>query len=152
MLSSNVLFTPNISKLAEKIGLNRNLLVYSLQLLERAELIQTLVKKSKSISLLSKPDKIWLHNTNLNFALSEQLPKTGTIRETFFLQHISANHVVSLPDTGDFWVDNKFLFEIGGKNKSSGQIRNHEKSFIVKDNIETGTHNIIPLWLFGFLY
>jgi predicted AAA+ superfamily ATPase len=152
VLASNVPFTPNISKLAEKIGLNRNLLIQALQLLERAELIQTLVKNSKSISLLSKPDKIWLHNTNLNFALSEQLPETGTIRETFFLQHSQENHVVSLPEKGDFLVNNKFLFEIGGKNKSAEQIKNHKNSFLVKDNIETGTHNIIPLWLFGFLY
>ena len=152
VLAGNVPFTPNISKLAEKIHINRNLLVYAIQLLERAELIHTLVKKSKSISTLSKPDKIWLHNTNLNFLLSENRPDTGNIRETFFIQHLSVEHELSLPEKGDFLVDNHTVFEVGGQNKSKEQIAGLQNAFVVKDNIETGAVNNIPLWLFGLLY
>ncbi|MEN8118413.1 MAG: AAA family ATPase [Bacteroidota bacterium] len=152
ILASNVPFTPNISKLAKKININRNLLIYALQLLERAELIHTLVKKNKSISALSKPEKIWLHNTNLNYLLSENTPDTGNIRETFFLQHLSVNHLLSLPEKGDFLVNNKYIFEVGGKNKSKKQITGIQDAFVVKDDIETGAMNIIPLWLFGLLY
>jgi len=152
ILASNVPFTPNISKLAEKININRNLLVYALQLLERAELIHTLVKKSKSVSSLSKPDKIWLHNTNLNYVLSDNIPDKGNIRETFFIQHLSPHHQLSIPEKGDFMVDKTRIFEVGGRNKSKKQISGIPNAFVVKDDIETGANNVIPLWLFGLLY
>ncbi len=152
ILASNVPFTPNISKLAEKININRNLLVYALQILERAELIHTLNKNSKSISILSKPDKIWLHNTNLNYVLSDNSPDKGNIRETFFIQHLSPHHQLSIPERGDFMTDKTYIFEIGGKNKSKKQISGIPQAFVVKDDIETGAMNVIPLWLFGFLY
>ncbi len=152
ILATNVPFTPNISKLAEKINIHRNLLIYALQLMERAELIHTLYNKNKSISTLSKPDKIWLHNTNLNYLLSEHIPDTGNIRETFFIQHVNVNHRLSIPGKGDFLVDDKFVFEVGGKNKSRKQISGLQNAFIVQDDIETGAQNIIPLWLFGLIY
>ena len=109
-------------------------------------------KAGKSVSLLSKPDKIWLHNTTLNHVLSSDNVDPGNIRETFFLQHVSVLHDIVLPQKGDFLVDNKFTFEIGGKNKGQKQIKNIEDSYIVKDDIETGVMNIIPLWLFGLIY
>ena len=152
ILSTNVPFTPNISKLSERIGLNRNSLVQALQWLKKAELINSLSKTNKSISSLSKPDKIWLHNTTLSFVISSNKPNIGNIRETFFLQHLSVLHEVSLPTKGDFLIDNKFTFEIGGKNKNQKQIQNTDKAYIVKDNIESGVLNIIPLWLFGLIY
>ncbi len=152
VLAGNVPFIPNISKLAEKINVNRNLLIEALRLLERAELIQTCIKTSKSISYLNKPDKIWLHNTNLNFAIAGEKINTGTLRETFFLQHVSVMHRVTLPDKGDFLLDEKYTFEVGGKNKQQHQISGLKNAFIVKDNIEFGAKNIIPLWLFGLIY
>lgn len=152
VLASNVPFTPNISKLAEKIAVNRNSLIEALQLLNKAELIHTVVKKNKSVSILSKPDKIWLHNTNLSYAISNNQPDTGNIRETYFLQHVSVNHEVSLPPKGDFVINQTHLFEIGGANKTNHQIKAIPNAFIVKDNIETGVLNTIPLWLFGLMY
>jgi len=152
ILSTNVPFTPNIKKLSEKINLHRNNLVQALQLLEKAELIKTLIKTNKSVSYLSKPDKIWLHNTTLSYVLSSNEINIGNIRETYFLQHISVKHQISLPEKADFLVDNKYIFEIGGKNKTQKQIKNIKNSFVVKDDIETGVFNIIPLWLFGLLY
>jgi predicted AAA+ superfamily ATPase len=152
VLAENVPFTPNISKLSEKININRNLLIQALQILERAELIHTRIKTNKSVSILSKPDKIWLHNTNLSYVISSDKPNLGNLRETFFLQHLSVLHNLSLPKCGDFLVDNKYTFEIGGSNKSHKQIQSVENSFVVKDDIENGVLDIIPLWMFGLIY
>ncbi len=152
VLASNVPFIPNISKLSEKININRNNLVETLRLMEKAELITTCIKKNKSISYLSKPDKIWLHNTNLNYAIAGDKVNSGTLRETFFLQHIKVSNTVSLPEKGDFFVDEQYTFEIGGKNKKQKQINGIVSAFVVKDNIELGARNVIPLWLFGLIY
>ncbi|RCW29106.1 ATP-binding protein [Marinilabilia salmonicolor] len=152
VLATNVPYTPNISKLADKISINRNALVQALNLLHKAELLHIVYKQNKSISTLTKPDKIWLHNTNLAYAISGESPNVGNLRETFFLQHTSVTHKVTLPLKGDFYIDNKYTFEVGGKNKTQHQIQNLDHAFIVKDNIESGTMNTIPLWLFGLLY
>ena len=152
VISSNVPFTPNILKISDTIELNRNALVRALQLLNRAALIRMIYKQTRSISLLNKPDKIWMHNTNLMFAISDDHVEIGTIRETFFMQNLAHNHLLSLPEKGDFLVDNTYLFEIGGKNKTKKQIAHVENAFVVNDGIEIGFQNSIPLWLFGFLY
>lgn len=152
VIASNVPFTPNIQKISDTIQLNRNALVRSLQLLDRAALIRMIYKQTRSISLLNKPDKIWMHNTNLMFAISGDQVEIGTIRETFFMQNLAHNHVLSLPDKGDVLVDKTYLFEIGGKNKTKKQIAYFENAFVVHDGIEIGFQNSIPLWLFGFLY
>jgi hypothetical protein len=86
------------------------------------------------------------------YAISSDQIDIGTVRETFFLQNFSDNHTISLPNKGDILVDNTFLFEIGGKNKTRKQILDFDKAFLVKDDIEIGFQNSIPLWLFGFLY
>lgn len=152
VISSNVPFTPNINKLSEQIGLHRNALVRALQLLNKASLIHTLYKQSKSISSLNKPDKIWMGNTNYMYAISDKQVDKGNLRETFFIQNMPIEYQLSLPQKGDVLVKNKYLFEIGGKNKSTKQIQGQQKAFVVRDDIETGTRNIIPLWLFGFQY
>ncbi len=152
VLSENVPFTPNISKLSERIKLNRNTLVQAIQMLEKAELLHSLYKKTRSISVLNKPDKIWLHNTSLSFAISNREPEKGNLRESFFLSHIVVDHNAALPGNGDFLIDEQYLFEVGGKNKTSKQIAGQEHGFLVKDDIEIGTGKSIPLWLFGFLY
>ena len=152
VISSNVPFTPNIQKISDTIQLNRNALVRAFELLDRAALIHMIYKQTRSISLLNKPDKIWMHNTNLMFAISGEQAEIGTIRETFFMQNLAHNHELSLPGKGDVLVDNKYLFEIGGKNKSKKQIAHLENAFVVHDDIEVGFQNSIPLWLFGFLY
>ncbi len=152
VLAANVPFIPNISKLARQINLNRNLLIESLRWLEKAELISTCVKKHKSVSYLNKPDKIWLHNPNLHYAIAEEKINIGALRESFFFQHASVNAKITLPDKGDFLLDNKYVFEVGGKNKSKFQIQGIKNAFLVKDDIDLGVNNIIPLWLFGLLY
>ena len=101
---------------------------------------------------MSRPDKIYLDNTNLMYALSGEV-NSGCRRETFFLnQFRSAGHDVVYPAKGDFMVDGRWLFEIGGKGKGFDQIRDVSDSFVVNDDVEIGIGNKIPLWLFGFLY
>ena len=152
VLAVKVPFTPNISRLSEKTGLSRNALVEALQLLNKSELIHILYKQSKSISLLNKPDKIWLNNSNLSFALSNGRPDEGSLRESFLVSQLNSFHNVSIANKGDFIVDNTYIFEVGGKNKSHSQIKGLKNAYLVKDNIETGVLNNIPLWLFGLLY
>ncbi|MFO7879744.1 MAG: AAA family ATPase [Bacteroidales bacterium] len=152
VLSVNVPFTPNVSKLSEKVGLTRNAVIEALDLLERAELIQTLYKKTRSISVLNKPDKIWLHNTNYIYALSEGNPDGGNLRESFFLSQFNHLHKLTLPEKGDFMIDDRYIFEVGGKNKTQKQIVDLDHAFVVKDSIETAIKNSIPLWIFGLMY
>jgi predicted AAA+ superfamily ATPase len=152
VISSNVPFTPNIQKISDNIQLNRNALVRALQLLDKAALIRMIYKQTRSISILNKPDKIWMNNTNLMYAISADHVDMGTIRETFFMQNLAHDHQLSLPEKGDVLVDDTYLFEIGGKNKTKKQIAQANHAFIVNDDMEIGFQNNIPLWLFGFLY
>ena len=145
-------FKPNITKLSEKIGTSRDRLLLFLQYLKNSQLINLLHKNTKGISYLVKPDKIFIHNTTLLYALNKNEINIGTVRELFFLNQVSSIYNVSYPDYGDFFVDNKYTFEIGGKNKTKKQIANIKEGYIVADNIEFGYEKKIPLWLFGFLY
>jgi hypothetical protein len=107
--------------------------------------------KSKGDNIFSKPAKLYLNNPNLNSCYCQD-NDIGSIREEFFLNMLSVNYTLLYPKRGDFLVDEKYTFEIGGKNKSFKQIKDLENSFVVSDDIEIGFGNKIPLWLFGFLY
>jgi hypothetical protein len=153
VLSQSVPFIPNISKLSEKIGITRNTLLIYLNYLEKAKIINSLQASGKSTSILQKPDKIYLENTNLGHAISKQEINLGNERETFFLNQLkNSGHKVNLPKFGDFLIDENFLFEIGGSKKSSAQLKNQSNSFVAADGIEVGFGNKIPIWVFGFLY
>lgn len=151
VVAQQVPFTPNISKLADKAKMSRNSVSNYLYFLDSAKLLQLLYSKKYSIATLQKPEKIYLENTNLLYALSEQQPNSGTLREIFFLQHLSENYQIQQAPKGDFLIDD-FTFEIGGKNKSTQQIKGIENARIVRDDIEFSLSEAIPLWLFGFLY
>ncbi len=152
IISESAPFKPNIEKLSERIGISKNTLKDYLYHMSDALLINLLHKESKGISRLTKPEKIYLHHPNHMMAIPGSLVDTGNIRETFFYNQVSNKHQVSYSDKGDFLVDGRYIFEIGGKNKTSGQISGIENSFLALDNIETGNRKDIPLWLFGFLY
>jgi hypothetical protein len=107
--------------------------------------------KTKGDNVFSKPQKIYLNNTNLHYTYCNA-NEIGTIREVFFASMLKVNHTLLLPKKGDFLIDEKYTFEIGGKNKSFKQIKDIENSFVVADDIEVGFNNKIPLYLFGFLY
>ncbi len=107
---------------------------------------------TKGISKMNKPEKIYLNNTNLFYALSPGHANAGSIRETFFFNQLRGIHDIKYAPTGDFTIDKEFTIEVGGKNKPQKQIRGIEKAYIAADNIEYAHQNRIPLWLFGFLY
>ncbi|MDX9768937.1 MAG: AAA family ATPase [Tenuifilaceae bacterium] len=152
VISESVPFKPNIEKLSERIGISKNTLKDYLHYLNDALLISMLYSDSKGISRLTKPDKIYLHNTNLMFALANTSSNTGNERETFFYNALSAKHAVSYTQKGDFLIDGRYTFEVGGKNKSHKQIEGVENAYLAIDGIDTGYGNQIPLWLFGFIY
>lgn len=141
----------NISKLSTKIEINRNTLYHYLHYLEAASLTKMIKQASKGSGILTKPEKLYLNNTNLNFSYCEN-SEIGTIREEFFVNQVNLKHEINYSKIGDFLVDKKYIFEVGGKNKSFNQIKDIENSFVVADDIEIGSQNKIPLWLFGFLY
>jgi predicted AAA+ superfamily ATPase len=152
IVSQSAPFSPNIVKLAEKTGIDRRTVLKYLDLLEKAGTIKLLNTSSKGLTNLAKPEKIYLANTNLIFALANETGNKGNLRETFFLNQLSADNAVNYSHIGDFLVNGKYTFEIGGKNKDFNQIKNIENSFLALDDIATGMGNKIPLWLFGFLY
>jgi hypothetical protein len=152
IIAQSVPFMPNISKLSERIGINRNTLISYLYFLNEAHIIKNLYRDAKGISQLQKPDKIYLDNTNLQYAFSTNNANIGNIRETFFVNQLSYKHLVEYTKQGDFRVDWMYTFEIGGPQKTKKQIKDLENAFIASDDIEYGYQNKIPLWLFGFLY
>ena len=151
VVSKLVPYIPNINKLAEQIGTTRDSLLKYLHLLHNAHIISLLTSSSYGNNYLNKPEKLYLQNTNIAYALNNNA-NIGTIRETFFLNQLLVNHKVTYPKQGDFMIDRKFLFEVGGKNKDYKQIADIDNSFIAADDIEFGNGSKIPLWLFGFLY
>lgn len=153
VLADSVPFQVNISELSRKVQLSRDLLLRLLTALDRANLIKNLQIQGSAIGYLTKPDKIYLNNTELLFALHTGKENfEGTVRETFFMNQMIQSHNVKSSKTGDFLIDEQFTFEVGGANKSYNQIAGIENSFIAADNIELGYGNKIPLWLFGFMY
>ncbi|MDA3879714.1 MAG: ATP-binding protein [Prolixibacteraceae bacterium] len=152
IIAESVPFKPNVTKLANQLLLSRETLLKYFTLLTKADVISTLYSSTKGISALNKPEKIYLQNPNLAHLLSSQNANTGNIRETFFLNQLQINHQVEYPPKGDFLVDKKFTFEVGGKNKSTQQIKDLSYAYIAADNIEIAVGNKIPLWLFGFMY
>jgi hypothetical protein len=155
ILAESVPFTANISSIADKLAIGRNTIKEYLQALERAGLLSFLNRKGKGLSLLQKPDKIYLENNNFSYALKSH-PDVGAIRETFVLNQLkNSGKKIYLPEEGDLIVYDQrrtYTFEIGGKNKSGRQLKNKVNSFIIADDIENGFMNKIPLYLFGFLY
>lgn len=152
VIAQQVPFKPNLVALAEKTNIHRNSLNNYLHYLEQAKLISLLQPAGKSTASLQKPEKIYLNNTNLLFALAEQQVETGNLRETFFLSQLSVVSKIQMPKKGDFLVDSTYTFEIGGKGKSGKQIDGIKNAWVVKDDLEFPVGNELPLWMFGFLY
>ena len=152
IISSSTPFKPNIVKLSEKIGATRNTIKTYLHYLERAKIIQLLQTETKGVSILQKPEKIYLHHPNLMFAFAHEKSNIGTLRETFFYNQVGFSEILTSSKKADFIVNDKYTIEVGGKNKDKSQIVGIENAYLVSDNIEHGFGNRIPLWLFGFLY
>ena len=144
--------TPNITALCRELEIDRKHGVKMLYALERAGLLQLLSSKKATLKNLSTPDKMFCGDANIMHVLTAR-PDKGTLRETFFLNQVrSAGHDVTYPAQGDFLVDGRYLFEIGGHGKGFSQIKDMPNSYVANDGVEVGFGNKIPLWLFGFLY
>lgn len=152
VISTNVPFKPNISELSRKIGVTRDTLLRYFDYLNRAHIISLLHSDKSGMSIMAKPEKVYLENTNLLYALTDKTINTGTLRETFFFNQLKKDNAIRFSGLGDFIVNKKYIFEVGGKNKTQKQIAGLPDAFIVSDDIETGFKNKIPLWMFGFLY
>jgi hypothetical protein len=152
ILAEIVPYKPNIVKLSQQVGISRETLIRYLYLLEKADLLMLLQTDTKGIGKMNKPEKIYLNNSNLVNSLADIQSNLGTLRETFFLNQLQVNHNINWSDKSDFYVDDKYTFEIGGKNKTRKQITGIENAWVAADNIEYAQQNKIPLWLFGFLY
>lgn len=152
IVSESVPFVPNTSKLSEKMGIVRGTLLLYLHYLDEIGITCNLYKESGGISKLQKPNKIFLDNSNLMFALAPSSMNIGNMREAFFANQLGYQHQLTYIEQTDFLVSRKYSFEIGGKNKKTKQISELENAYIAADNLEFGYKNTIPLWLFGFLY
>lgn len=151
IITDSVPFKPNHSKIAEMIGIDRKQIVGYFNLMERAGLIMQLRDNTKGIRALGKVNKMYLDNTNLLYALSNSTPNVGNMRETFFMNQLRVSHSPFASSVSDFEIDGK-TFEIGGKSKGQSQIKDVAEGYVVRDDIEQGFANTLPLWHFGLLY
>ncbi|MBP7487038.1 MAG: ATP-binding protein [Parabacteroides sp.] len=151
IISKSVPFKPNITSIATMLSASRNNIADYCLYIEEAGLIMQLRDATGGIRGLGKVNKIYLDNTNLIYNLVQESSNVGNVRETFFINQTRVNSDVIASPVSDFLIDD-MTFEVGGKNKKQKQIQGLEKSFIVKDDIEFGYGNIIPLWQFGMSY
>jgi uncharacterized protein len=151
IVGESVPFKPNFTKLSEMIGISRNVLDNYFVYMEKAGLISQLRTDTGGIRGLGKTNKIYLDNPNLTYSLVGDSANIGNIRETFFLNQMRVKFNVLSSEKSDFVINN-YTFEIEGKNKKQNQIEQIQNSFIVKDNIEYGYLNVVPLWAFGLTY
>ena len=151
IVSESVPFKPNMSKIAAMLNISRNNIADYLLYMEEAGMISQLRSKTEGVRALGKVDKIYLDNTNLMQQLGNKNQNVGNVRESFFLNQTRVHHQVNTSAMADFSI-NDSDFEVGGKNKGLKQIKNAPKGFVVKDDIEQGYLNVIPLWQFGLLY
>lgn len=151
IIAESVPFKPNFTKISEMLGVSRNSLDDYFLYMEQAGLIGQLRNETSGIRGLGKVDKVYLDNTNIIFNLGGDNSNMGNIRETFFFSQMRVNNEVISSKTVDFVIGD-YTFEVGGKNKQQKQIEKDGKSFVVKDDIEFGYLNVIPLWAFGLNY
>jgi len=151
IISESNPFELNITKVAANIEVSRNTLYAYLHHLEKGGLVNMIGSSKKGISKLSKPEKLYLNNTNIFYTFTSD-SKIGTIRETYFVSQLKHLHNIEISNKGDFFIDNKYTFEVGGVNKTFNQIKDIENSYLVIDTDSTENKKKVPLWLFGFLY
>lgn len=151
VVAENVPLVPNINKLAASLESTRDQTLKMLYWLDRAALLWLLTDKPKDYKHLTGPKKIYLNNTNLMNALGSRVSK-GTQRETFFANQVGAVTNLRISKQGDFLADGRYIFEVGGPQKTFDQIVGLPDSYLAIDDIEIGNGNRIPLWLFGCLY
>ena len=151
VISKSVPFKPVMTKLASLIGVSRNQLGDYLLYMERAGMIAQLRDDTGGIRGLGKVEKVYIDNTNLAYVLGNNATDIGNLRETFFFNQMRVNHDVVSSDKADFIIDGR-TFEVGGRKKGQRQIADVVEGYVVKDDIEVGYLNVVPLWNFGLCY
>lgn len=151
IVAQSVPFKPNMSKIAEMLNISRNNIADYLLYMEEAGMISQLRSQAEGVRALGKVDKVYLENTNLVYSIADENQNKGNIRETFFFNQLKVNHQVLASSLADFKIDT-MDFEVGGKDKGRKQIQAAKEGFLVKDDIERGYLNTIPLWHFGLMY
>ena len=136
VIAKSAPFIPNTTELASIIGIARQTLITYFDYLEETRLINQLFRETRGLGVLQKPDKIFLENTNLMYALAADKIEIGNVRETFVLNQLKKSNNVLFSAQSDFFVNDKYTFEVGGKNKKRNQIKDVENSFIIADDIE----------------
>jgi len=152
IIAHAVPFTVNVQRLGETIDTTRGTIIKMFDLLSKARLVNLLYSGKTKLQQLAKPEKVYLENPNLMYALSPSEVNTGTAREAFFANQVGWQHALAYSDRGDFIVDDRYTIEVGGARKTFDQIRDQPNSYLALDNAVFGHQNKIPLWLFGFLY
>ncbi len=152
LLARLVPYTPEITKLSRDVGIGRNRILLFLDYLNNAGLINLLNSARKTDSVMSKPDKIFMENTNIIHALGLGVAHAGTIRETYAMNALSTTEEVHTPLKGDFMINHTDIAEVGGKNKNFKQIYDMPNSYLIKDGIAVGGTDVMPLWCLGLLY
>lgn len=156
LIATSQPFIPNIERMSRDLKISKEFVYTYLEALERARLLSGIPPAESGYRMVRKPSKIYVENTNLLRALAGHGvdgAKPGTIRETFFAQQIrGAGLNLHIPRRGDFLVENRYIFEVGGKSKGGNQIYGEKDAYLVRDDIEVGYGDVVPLWLFGFLY
>ena len=151
IISQSVPFKPNFTEIGAAMECDRGTVADLSFYMEKARLTMALKHLDDGMKNFGKTEKLYLGNTTLVYAMSEGKPEIGNLRETFFLSQMQVNQRVYASKVSDFMIDGK-TFEVGGKNKNKKQIAQTKDAFVVKDDIEYGYENIIPLWHFGMNY
>ncbi len=151
IISQSVPFKPNYTEIGAAMECDRGTVADLAYYMDKARLTMSLRHQDDGMKNYGKPEKLYLGNTNLIYALSEGKPEVGNLRETFFLSQMQVNQEVFASKAADFLINGK-TFEVGGKNKNKKQIAEVKDAFVVKDDIEYGYENTIPLWHFGMGY
>lgn len=151
VIAESVPFKPNYKKLAEVTGISRNDIADYIYYMERAGMLMSLHDTTQGIRSIGKSHKLYVDNTNLMYVLSPENIDKGNLCETFFLNQMRVKYPVIASQKADFEIGN-YVFEVGGKNKNQKQLDNNPNGYIVKDDIEFGYRNVIPLWAFGLTY
>lgn len=153
ILANAVPYDVDIKRLSIQSGLQRNTIIEYLNYLNKANILQLLYSDYVNVKKMQKPDKILMDNSNMLYALASQEPNIGTIRECFAANQLSFEHLVEYgKHHGDFKIDGKYTFEVGGEDKDYGQIADIPDSYILADNMEYPYGHKLPLWVIGFLY
>ena len=153
IISDQVPFELDASKLSRAVGATRETVVLYLHYLGRAKMLNLLFSGSKDYAKLARPDKLYLENSNMLYALCSNSPEIGTVRETFAVNHLSVNHKVEYgKERGDFKVDGEYTLEVGGPDKGFSQIAGVKDSYVLADDIESPSGRKIPLLMIGFIY